>query len=306
MIEHRPITSRAEWLDWRQSYLTASDVPAVAGVDPYKGALRVFAEKTGTVPDLIETSVMRRGRHFESAALDYLGEENPNWRIWRPNLFITDDECRLACTPDAFAEDADDPGKLINCQIKTVNRPTFESWDGTPPLGYRLQVHCENYLAGADRGLLVVLVVSTYDAFLATFDVPRRRDVEATIRDIARLFWFDIAAGRRPPPDFARDGDIIRALLEPVPTDPPLDLTTDNRIRELLDTRTQLMAAIKKATADKKAIDTEIITKLNGADTAVADGWRITWREQTTAAYSVPEKTGRKLDIRQTKERDAA
>ena len=142
------------WLALRKRLLTASDVGAVAGVDPFKSPLRVYAEKTGLVPDLVENSAMRRGRHFETAALEYLAEEKPDWLIERPNVFITDHKHRLGCTPDAYATDED--GQLINVQIKTVNRHSFERWNGVPPLGYRLQVVCENMLTDATRGVLAV------------------------------------------------------------------------------------------------------------------------------------------------------
>ena len=81
MIERRQIFGRSEWLAWRKSYLTASDIGAAAGLDEYKVRLRLFAEKRGTVPDIVETGAMRRGRLFESAALAYLQEMHPLWEI---------------------------------------------------------------------------------------------------------------------------------------------------------------------------------------------------------------------------------
>jgi putative phage-type endonuclease len=302
MIEHRAITSRDEWLDWRQSYLTASDIGAVAGVDAYRNALRIFAEKTGMVPGTAENGLMRRGRLFEASALEYLREEQPTWKIWQPNVFITDDESRLACTPDAFAEDSDDPGRLINVQIKTIGRPVFEDWDGRPPLGYRLQVNCENYLSDAARGILAVLVVSTFDASLVTFDVPRRPDVEATLRDISRQFWADLDADRRPALDYARDGEVIRAMLEPKPTDPPIDLSHDNRIFMLLERHEALTADIKASKDDLEAVKNEIIAKLDGAEKAIAGAYRLTWRDEHKKAYSVKESTSRRLRISHPKE----
>jgi putative phage-type endonuclease len=120
MTEWRRITDRTSWLKWRQDYLTASDVAAAAGVDKFKSRARLYAEKADRAPATAETGAMRRGRLFEGAALEYLKEEKPSWLIERPNVFITDDESRLACTPDAIIDGT------INCQIKTISRPTFE------------------------------------------------------------------------------------------------------------------------------------------------------------------------------------
>ena len=274
----REIFSRQEWLAWRQSYLTASDIGAAAGLDEYKSRLRLYAEKAGTVPDIVETGAMRRGRLFESAALAYLAEEHPGWEIERPAAFFTDDDNRLACTPDATARV---DGVLLNLQVKTISLPSFEKWNGVPPLKYVLQVTCENMLLGAGGGLLVVLVVSHYDAFVQTFDVPRHPAAEAAIVNIAKEFWESVDAGRPPAADYSRDADTIAALFPPTPDVPaPLDLTQDNRIGLLLEQRDEWKAEVKEASEAIEAIETEIVEKLAGAELAIAPGWKISRRMQ--------------------------
>jgi predicted phage-related endonuclease len=305
MIEHRPITSRAEWLDSRLSYLTASDLAGWAGTDPYRKPARIFAEKLGTVPSLPETGAMRRGRNFEPAALEYLKEDFPTLRFWRPNVFIVDEVNCVAGTPDYYAEDSGDPGKLINVQVKVVEEVVFERWDGTPPIGYRLQTHTENYLADAARGMLAVLVMKRFDANLVTFDVPRRDDLEEAIRSIGRQFRADLKAGRRPAFDYAHDGDVIRALLEPKPVDPPLDLSTDNRAIMLVERYETLTADIKASKDELETVKNELIAKLDGAERAIAGPYRLTWREEHRKGYTVAESSSRKLRVSQAKEKAA-
>lgn len=303
-IERHPVTDRKSWLAMRRDFLTASDVPAVAGVDPYKSALRVYAEKTGLVPDIVENAAMKRGRLFEGAALEYLAEEHPRWQIDRPSIFLTDDIDRLGCTPDAYIYD--EAGTFINCQIKTINRYTFDRWNGQAPLGYQLQVVCENMLTGADRGILAVLVVSAYDAELKLFDVPRHEAAEDRIRQLALEFWDRVASGRRPDPDYAKDADVIQAMFPQSQPEPVLDLSADNRLPALLDERVLLKDDIVGAEMRLKTIDTEIKAKLGEHEVAMLPGWKITWKTHTRPEHVVKETTSRPLVVKQIENKEQA
>jgi putative phage-type endonuclease len=302
-IDHRPITDRAEWLEWRRKYLGASDVAAAAGVDPYRSPMRLFAEKTGLVPDIVENAAMTRGRHFESAALAYLAEEKPGWTIERPNVYITDDVHRLACTPDALAKV---DGELVCVQIKTINRFSFDKWNGHAPLGYRLQVVCENMLAGADRGILAVLVVSAYDAELKLFDVPRHEAAERAIRQLALEFWDRVASGRRPDPDYNKDADVIAALFPRQEPGTVLDLSGDNRLAEILPRREDLKDTIDGARKELDALDAEVKHKLGDAEAATLPGWRLSWKSEHRNEYTVAASDRRVLRVKQIEDKEQA
>jgi len=288
MIEIRPITSREQWLEWRREALTASDIGAVARVDPYRSALQVYAEKVEFIP-LPENTLMKRGRMFEAAAVEYLREEHPDWEVTRPNAFYIDTEAKIGCTPDALVTTND--GRGLNCQIKTISQPTFDRWEGVPPVGYVLQTACENALLEADGGLLAVLSVSTFDAELHLFEVPRHEAAEQRIRNLAIDFWANVAARRYPAPDYERDAAIIAHLYPPRPeVAAPLDLSTDNRIYRVLEDRDRLNSEIKEAEASVKALNAELVDKLRGAEAALADGWKITHKITRRGEYVVPAK----------------
>src|SRR5436190_6569491 len=133
-VEHRQIKSREQWLLDRQPLLTASAIPAAAGLDPYKRRLHLHLEKAGLVPPEGETALMKRGRILEPAAVEYIREQFAGWSVLRPGVLLVDREHRIGATPDLLIEDPAEPG-IINCQIKVVGRPTFESWEGEPPAG---------------------------------------------------------------------------------------------------------------------------------------------------------------------------
>jgi putative phage-type endonuclease len=306
IIERRPITSRAEWLDWRRQFLCASEIASAAGLDEYRTPLQVYAEKTGIKLAGAENAAMRRGRLFEGAAIEYLAEEHPDWRIIRPKLFLADREHRLGATPDALLEVPDDPAALINCQIKTVNRHAFERWNGQPPIGYQLQVATENMLLDAARGILAVLVMSAYDAELVLFDVPRHAEAEARIRGLALRFWENIAAGRRPAPDYERDAATIAALFPKGEPGSVLDLGGDNRLAEILPEREFLKDRIDGDKKQVDALDAEIKDKLGDAEAAELPGWRISLKQEQHREYTVPASSRRVLRVKQLKEKEIA
>ena len=310
-IERRAITSRAEWLQLRLDYLTASDVAAAAGVDPYKSRARLYAEKADHAPGVETTSAMRRGQLFEVAAIEYMKEEHPGWLITRPAVFVADPETRLACTPDALVTDPAVSG-TINCQIKTISRPAFDRWpvDAAgqihPPLGYVLQVTCENLLLDAKRGLLCVLVVSAYDAGLSLFDVPRHPAAEKKIVEIAASFWTDVATARRPAPDFSRDADLIADMFPRPEPEKAVDLSSDNRLAEILPLRETLKDTIDGARKELDGLDAEVKYKLGDAEVAELPGWRLTWRLEHRNAYQVEASDRRVLRVKQIEEKEKA
>lgn len=280
MIESFPVADRDEWLARRALDLTASDIAAAVGLDPFKSPLQLYAEKTGLIMPAADNAMMRRGRWLESAVLAALADECPHWQIAKANVYLRDPELRLGATPDATAIDPAAPG-LINVQCKVVSRPAYERhWAEGPPTGYVLQTLTETMLVGARTGLLAALVVDTYSAELYLHPVARHEGAEARVKAVATEFWGNVASGRRPAADYARDAEVIAALNPTSVATPVLDLTGDNRLAELLPQREVLREMIR---LDKKRLDemdAEIKDKLGSAEVAELPGWRVSWKTQ--------------------------
>jgi predicted phage-related endonuclease len=305
MIERRRITDRASWLQWRSQDLTASDIGAVAGVDPHRSMLTIYAEKTGQILAAEETPIMRRGRWLEAATLEALRENYPTWRIERAGIYLRDTEIRLGATPDFLAEDPEDPGVLINIQAKAVGKPTWlrDWWGDTRyPLAYGLQTLAEGLLLGAGRNLLVALVIDTYSADLDIIEIDRHPAAEQRIVQTAIDFWANIAAGRRPAPDYSRDAETIVAMFPHADTGTVLDLSADNRLAAIMPKRAALKDKVDEGMQALLEIDAEIKDKLGAAEAATLPGWRLSWKEEHRKAYTVAESTRRVLRVSEAKE----
>ena len=242
---------------------------------------------------------------MEPAAIAALRETLPDWDIRPATVYLRDPDVRLGATPDCVAEDPDDPGHLVNIQIKTISKPVYlRDWsDERVPIHYRLQTLCEGYLLDAVRSFVAVLVVDTYTAKLEFRDVPRHPTAEAKLRQVAAEFWANIAAGRRPVPDYGRDADTVAAFY---PTGTPgttIDLSHDNRLPIILRERALLKTRVEADERRIDAIETEIKDKLGNAEIGNLPGWKLTWKTQARKAYSVAATTSRPLRI---SEEDAA
>ncbi len=297
-IESYPVTDRASWLALRQRDLTASDIGAVAGVDPSRTPLRVYAEKTGKIGGIDDSDILRRGRWLEAAVIEALRDHYPTWDIRRAGVYLRDPEIRLGATPDAVAIDPARPG-IGNIQCKVVSRPIYErDWeDGRPPLKFQLQSLTEGMLVESAWNAVAVLIISTYTADLDLQMVDRHAGAEGRVREITRTFWKNTDAGIEPPPVYSADAEVIEAMHAKVSEGKRVDLSTDNRLQPLLTQRARRKAYIKAATDWVEAADTEIKSKIGDAEEAIVPGFKITWKEQSRAEYTVAAKTFRVLRV---------
>lgn len=303
MIEHHPITDRASWLAKRTQDLTASDFAAAIGESPYKTALELYAEKTGVILPEPETAVMRRGRLLEPVAVAMLAEEHPDWAIEYPlNLYIRDASIRLGATPDAKATI---DGKLVNLQIKTANRLSYErDWANGPPDHIIYQTAVEGMLLDADRSIIVLLIVDYASFNLMEFPVERHPEAEARFRQDAIAFWDNIASGRLPAADLSRDAKTLAALFPQSVKEPVLDLSQYNALPGELKEWARLRDEVAERKERMDRIETGIKEKLGPAEIAELPGWRITWRTTTIKEHFRKETSFRRLHVSEIKQQE--
>jgi predicted phage-related endonuclease len=305
-IEAWKITTREEWLERRKLDVTASSVACLFGLHEYMSSLSLWATKTGIPMETTDNKVLQRGRRLEGAVADVFIEENPGWRITKANEYLRDPKIRLGGTPDFYCRDPE--GKRVTLQAKIVARSQFRRlWDeSAPPFWIVLQCLTEAHLDNADYGIVAALVLDEWTADLHTYKVPRHRAGEERIRKAVQQFWQNVEDGKPPPPaDYARDGVIIGMMFPNHIPGKVLDLTHDNRMPELIESRIGLQEEIKSLKAALDKVETEIKEKLGDAEGAIVPGWRVTWKKQHRKAYTVPETDYRVLRTQKEKEKES-
>ena len=288
-------SSRADWLAVRGETIGASEAAALFGVHPFTTAYELHHLKAGTIKaDPTETGPMRRGRHLEQVAVEFLREERPGWAVTANPMpggrFYRDLAAGLSCTPDAFVTDPEREGFGI-CQIKSVEPSVYRSrWrneDGQVevPLYVAVQAVQEAYLTGATWAVVCPLVIG-FAIEMPVLEVPLHAGLIDRLKSEATVFWRGVRSGRAPDPDHARDGALLERLWTGAEAD--IDLSADNEVPDLVAERERLSA--EKSAADKrlKEIKSDLFRKLGDASCArLADGRLITVKRVERKAYSV-------------------
>jgi len=142
-----------EWLKWRSQGITASDVPIILGLSPYKTPWQLWAEKTGKInaPDISDNPHVQRGirledtirqlaeNRYDDVLLPVCGEYL-EWNVLRASLdgFSFDErpfEFKAPC--DSVWQDIKENG-IDSCNYRM----------------YEAQVHTQCIVSGAKTGQL--------------------------------------------------------------------------------------------------------------------------------------------------------
>jgi predicted phage-related endonuclease len=302
MIERLTFASREEWLALRKGDVTASTVAALFGLHPYETALGLYAAKTGVAMPDIDSKVLRRGRLLEGAVAEAVREERPWWAIAKANEYLRDAKIRLGATPDFYVYDENNRRGVL--QTKTVAPNAFRSsWtEETPPTHVALQTATEMMLDNADFGVIAALVVDGWNFDLHLYDVPRNAGAEARIREAVTKFWDDVAAGRPPKTDYARDDRLMQIIYPRQVPGKEIDLRGDNRALELLAQREAAMEQIKIAEAAKAEAETELREKIGDAEIAIVRGWKVSLKEIVVREHVRKASSSRRFFISRDQE----
>ena len=183
-----------QWLENRKSGIGGSDAGAIMGVNPYRGAYSVWADKLGKTNPVDDNEALRQGRDFE----DYVARrfsEKTGLRVRREYGML-----RSEAWPWMVANiDRRIIGERAGLECKTSRDIHMKRYkNGDFPLEYYCQ--CLHYLAvtGWDKWYLAVLV---YGTDLLTFEI-KREDVEDDIGALIKAedsFWHEYVLPRKQP-----------------------------------------------------------------------------------------------------------
>lgn len=296
MIEKIKITNEAQWHTLRGQDVTASVVGALFDCHEFETRFGLWARKTGRLTaDPAETQAMRRGRHMEVVGVNILREEHPKMKIIHnaaDGHYFRDPEARIGATPDTIVRcPKRGPGTI---QIKSVEASVFRrKWvdeEGIiePPLWIALQAAVEAYLTGA-RWAAVAPVVCSHEVFVPLVEVELVDGVIDAVKSRAAEFWQMIKDGREPEPEYTRDGDVLDRMYPHGDDEIEIDLTSDNRIPQLLAERQGFLDQSRECKAALDAIAAEVKAKMGDATVAhIGEGRRITWRKERREGHFVP------------------
>lgn len=257
----------------RARHVGASEVAALFGLHPYKTKFELWHEKAGNLPD---DDLSGNDRVFWGVMLEQaIGQGIAAKTGW--NLQKVQRYCRhatvvgMGASPDF--EVIDHPKGRGTVQIKNVDGLVFREWeDGKAPMVYQLQVQHEIACGDYAWGALGVLVGGNR---LEIFEYDRHPGAIARIEAAITEFWQSVHEGIEPKPDFQRDLEALQRLYSAADLGKILDLKDEEAFTDACARYVAAAADEKAATARKDSAKAEILTFLQDAAIAFADGFKV-------------------------------
>ena len=261
---------RNEWLSYRRTGIGGSDAAVVMGLNPYRSAVELYADKKGLIPDKEDNEAMRTGRDLE----DYVAhrfEEATGKKVRRTNYMWRSDD-----HPFMIADiDREIVGENAGLECKTTrNFGKSKFSKGEIPLTYYVQ--CMHYISvmGYDRMYLAVLDLGVGFHY---FVIERNEDeIMALIKSEAD-FWRLVENETPPDGDGSESADAAIEAICGQKSDTGEDIN-------LLDMENTIDEIIRLSN-EKKAIETQLKAaqqKVQAAIGANTHGssikYTVTWR----------------------------
>ena len=275
------------WLKQRSKGIGGSDAGTVMGVNEYKSAFTLWAEKTGQLEAPYQSSeAIRLGHDLE----DYVAKrfcEAEGKRVKRSSFcFESKERPYMRANVDRLVI-----GENAVLECKTANMMKGSSYKKDEiPASYYYQ--CLHYMAvlGLDRVYLAVLVFShgLYTFVIDRADPQIQQDLEYLVQKEAE-FWKHVQDGTKPEIDGSEStADTIATLYGRAPEDTQsfLDLTEmtpDFERRALLKSKVaDLNSRVKAVKAEIQEIENRIGSSLEEFGQGLCGGQVAIWRESST------------------------
>jgi putative phage-type endonuclease len=147
-----------EWHELRKTGIGGSEVASIVGISPWRSAISLWAEKTGTLPrEEIKNDAVEWGVRLEAVVLDKLEDEHPEFTVFRNVGSWTHAE-RLwqISNPDGIFKHENGYGII---EVKTAAYEDDWKADGqyVCPAYYETQVQWYLQTFGFDRAIVAVL-----------------------------------------------------------------------------------------------------------------------------------------------------
>jgi len=239
-------------------------------VSPYSSPFSLWALKTGRIKRK-ETSNnrIRWGHLLEQTVADEVARAR-GWKIRKPpGYYLHPTVEGMGASLDLEIDEGD--GVWRPLEVKTVASSEIHKWRNAineyfPPMHLHLQVQHQLAVTGLGHAWVAVLFGGSEERVIR---IPRDDELIGAIEEAVAGFWKDIAAGREPQPNEARDLDVLKRLYAHVDPNKVLDWRQDDEMRA---TVTEYVALGKEISERQKARDLLLAKiRIHLRDAAAAD-----------------------------------
>lgn len=270
-------SKRESWLAARRQHVTATDVSAICGINPWRSPLDVYLDKRGLMEPQPENDAMRMGKRLQPVVLDLYEESTgvPIRRYADDELVVCPSLPWAAATPDAMRV-ADD---FRVVEAKTVGERSAAQW-GEPgtddvPDYYLVQVAWQMLVTGRDLADLAALFGGRNFGIYPIRNVGALQN--ALVERCGRFWREHVEAGVAP--EIGAGESAARYLRQQFPRDTRPDLLpSDERLDVLAARLSELRAAFQRYDVESETVENLIKADIGDAAGIQGNGWRATWK----------------------------
>lgn len=266
-----------EQLKERKSYVGASEVAAVLGLDEWRTPLEVWSEKTSKVEreNLDDKMAIKLGNALEDFVARQFMEETGK-RVHRVNRTIRHPRYPfMACNLDRELY-----GENVPLECKTAGEFMSKEWRSeNAPTKYLVQVLYQMACTGAPYGYLAVLIGNREFKWLR---VDRDDAMIATIEGRVKHFWENFVVPRVMPHVTKRDNEVLNKLFAEAVED----------VVALDDSARKIVESLNGLKADKKHLEGIIDLQENQLKAMLGDklggttgDYRVWWKPQSQERF---------------------
>jgi len=265
--------SHEEWIKMRRTGVGGSDAAAIVGLDRYRSAFDVYAEKLGIKPADPDNEPMRQGRDLEEYVAQRFMEETGK-KVQRRNAILQQPESPWVIGNIDRWVVGENAG--LECKTTSVLNKTRFSQGEYPPNYY---VQCVHYMAvtGAARWYLAVLVLNRG---FHVFEIERdEAEIEALIL-AEKDFWENHVLKQIPPmPDGSENATaVIKQLFPEAREHEQIAMFgKEGKIEKYL----QVDEQVRELERQREALKQELQVDLGDAEIGLAQGYVVEWKNQT-------------------------
>lgn len=277
---------REEWLAVRNTGIGGSDAGVVLGLNKWKSPITLWAEKTGRAApdDMAGNMAVEAGTRLEPVVADWFSDETGR-KVKRRGTLRSMAHPFMLANVDRWVI-----GENAGLEIKTTNAFSAAQWDGDEvPDSYYAQ--CLHYMAvtGAEKWYIAVLIGGQDFRWKV---IPRIEDDIRALEKEEADFWKHVQDGTMPP---EIDGSESTArTLSALYHEKPEAVELPEEAMDLIRRYDEWTARKKEAEDGIRACKNGLMALMGEAETATADGRKITWKtgkpRETISAADVKKK----------------